>query len=377
MLNGAIANNSMAPMFKAPCYNHNGNRTGAVRDEAALSHVHNIPLSLPLLRRAMLLLEVFWLALAAVPAVVAQVASCTDSNFHWTYNSLGQDPCDVAMVLSQPCGGGYTFGPLVSGQEYTPAEVNDCTCNTVRYSLISACAACQDGTWLPFSNYSKSCTQRFVQQYPETIPSNTRVPHWAYLTLSSSGTFDIVAASSAGGTESSDPAPTSTTSTSTSASSTSASTSALGSTRKPKSASTSTPALSPSNSSPSSSSDSSSSSSSNSSSSSSKSNTGTIVGGAVGGVIGGALIAALAFWFYTKHKSARGTASEQGMLASPPPSSWTPNSAVYQTPLRPYDPDDPSTFPPSREQLVQISQMSMGSLHSADRGQRYTGIPEF
>ena len=58
---------------------------------------------------------------------------------------------------------GYTFGPLVSGQEYTPAEVNDCTCNTVRYSLISACAACQDGTWLPYVRLLRPPSSRIVR----------------------------------------------------------------------------------------------------------------------------------------------------------------------------------------------------------------------
>ena len=78
-----------------------------------------------------------------------------------------------------------------------------------------------------------------------------------------------------------------------------------------------------------------------SSSSSSKSNVGAIAGGTVGGVIGGVLIAGLAFWIYTKRKNAQGTSIWSGreILASPPPSSWTPNSAqytVYPTPLRPY-----------------------------------------
>lgn len=43
----------------------------------------------------------------------------------------------------------FTIPQLAPGNHYTGPSGNDlCQCNTVIYSLISACAGCQNGTWM-------------------------------------------------------------------------------------------------------------------------------------------------------------------------------------------------------------------------------------
>lgn len=63
-----------------------------------------------------------------------------------TWNRLGQDPCTIYRVLS-----GEGLGSIATGGYYSlQAALNDTyiDCSTVGYSLISACAGCQGGTWL-------------------------------------------------------------------------------------------------------------------------------------------------------------------------------------------------------------------------------------
>jgi hypothetical protein len=88
-----------------------------------------------------------------------------------TYNSLDQSPCFVTANMLSTCFGGgelsdflhvralrcclledYTLIPLPPGYSYFgpdgPANDILCYCNTVEYSLISACAACQGEEWI-------------------------------------------------------------------------------------------------------------------------------------------------------------------------------------------------------------------------------------
>jgi len=48
-------------------------------------------------------------------------------------------------------------------------------------SLYMACTACQNVTTQPWTFWSQFCTEVYVTQYPEVIPMNTAVPHWAFL----------------------------------------------------------------------------------------------------------------------------------------------------------------------------------------------------
>ena len=52
----------------------------------------------------------------------------------------------------------FTVDPLLPGEEYFgPSGVDNsnlCKCSTVAYSLVSACAACQDAEWITYGPYS-------------------------------------------------------------------------------------------------------------------------------------------------------------------------------------------------------------------------------
>jgi hypothetical protein len=119
----------------------------------------------------------------------------------------------------------FTIDPLQSGYSYTgPSGVDDsnlCKCNTVAYSLISACDACQSETWISyvfivsFSSSAPLCichqvvrifvqlhkdttslevsfplrpriyrialTRQLAHSFPNPVPAGTYVPAWALL----------------------------------------------------------------------------------------------------------------------------------------------------------------------------------------------------
>jgi len=151
-----------------------------------------IPPSLSPLRGAMILYVALF-ALAAAPAVIAQStnANCTDSNFDWVFNSRGQSPCQVVENLAARCDlGGFTLQPISAGGTYEgpiPGQNQTCHCTSIFYSLISACSACQDGSWITWTTYLQNCsTNAYLTVYPAEIPRDTSVPHWAYLNVSAS-----------------------------------------------------------------------------------------------------------------------------------------------------------------------------------------------
>jgi len=135
------------------------------------------------------------MATATIPPSNAFMPPLTDVSFplcgeawNWSYNSLSQSPCRVAANLEALCfGGKYVIDPLQSGHSYNGplyGESNSCQCNTVVYSLLSACGACQGSTWITWSQWSFNCSDIYEPSdntYPDTIPNGTCVPHWAYL----------------------------------------------------------------------------------------------------------------------------------------------------------------------------------------------------
>lgn len=53
----------------------------------------------------------------------------------------------------------FTIPKLSAGNHYTaPDSSSKCQCNTVLYSVISACAGCQKGTWLTCARISFACS---------------------------------------------------------------------------------------------------------------------------------------------------------------------------------------------------------------------------
>ncbi|KAI0246489.1 hypothetical protein BJV78DRAFT_1356115 [Lactifluus subvellereus] len=104
--------------------------------------------------------------------VVAQISApdCVPtSQLQWSYNSLDQNPCLVTAYLLSTClGGSDSVQPLGLGEWYTILDGgNLCLCNTVAYSLYSACGACQQATWTTWSEYSTNCTNKMpVSSFP-------------------------------------------------------------------------------------------------------------------------------------------------------------------------------------------------------------------
>ncbi|KAH9973124.1 hypothetical protein BGW80DRAFT_286675 [Lactifluus volemus] len=111
-------------------------------------------------------------------------AACSLGSWDWTFNSMGQDPCRVAAVLESPC---IFYTPslpaLPLGGSYPPSNDSSCKCSSVVYSLLSACAACQGGSWISWSDYIPNCLRdQYIdisRPYVFAIPSGTSVPYWA------------------------------------------------------------------------------------------------------------------------------------------------------------------------------------------------------
>ncbi|KAF9788035.1 hypothetical protein BJ322DRAFT_600194 [Thelephora terrestris] len=127
-------------------------------------------------------------------------ASCTQSDWEWSHNSLGQDPCAVVQVLQAKCKNltSFELQPLRAGTDYvTPQKgtATGCSCNTVTYSLYQACSKCQipksGNTW---TFYEMFCDVVYVTQIPLDIPSDTQVPPWAYLDVTKENNFNLTAA---------------------------------------------------------------------------------------------------------------------------------------------------------------------------------------
>ncbi|KAJ3906827.1 hypothetical protein F5879DRAFT_987004 [Lentinula edodes] len=269
-----------------------------------------------------LLTAIFALFLYVGHVHALDVASCNASaGFDWSYNSLSQDPCTVATYLGAVCNNGQYTIPAINSTEFysgpTSVTQNECRCSSVFYSLLMACAQCQEASITTWTSYAQNCSTIYVGIFPDDIPSGTAVPHWATL---SSAEFDATTAEAAGDSPELTGA-TQVTSSSTPTSSTS-------SVSSPSSSSTA--------------------------SSSSKSNTGAIAGGVVGGVVGLALVAAALFWYLRKRSQTGSTVqplgsdNERDFRLSPDMTGTTHAPTVVSHPplqQKLYDPSDPSTFP--------------------------------
>jgi len=293
-----------------------------------------------------------WISFLAIltgpTLVLAQVSypNCS-SGLNWAYNGLYQSPCVVAAYLESSCNGGqFNIPKLPDGSQYsgpTSAQFYPCECNTVVYSLVSACADCQGGNWILWSAWSSQCPSVALSTYPKSIPDHTRIPHWAYLDVVTSNNWNESASEIAGDY----PEVTPTAPSIVQASSTAA----------------------PQNSS-----------SSNSNQNNSSSNTGKIAGGVVGGVVGAALLAAFILWYLRRRR----------LRAVPRPSPFAEKAETFGSPDpspsistgKYYDPSDPSTFPkPFTSPSASVIQTtaSTDQVHSimsrpSDRS-RYPGLP--
>ncbi|KAH9853894.1 hypothetical protein C2E23DRAFT_99930 [Lenzites betulinus] len=139
----------------------------------------------------------------SLPAYSQDTTANCQSKYDWMNNALGQGPCTVSSWLLNPCSGvnGAFIPALMNINE--PYRFNvpqgtaaPCTCNTVLFSTMYACAACQGGEAyiIPWNEFSVNCTQPPISSYPEDVPSGTSIPEWAFLDLTDSGTLDLARA---------------------------------------------------------------------------------------------------------------------------------------------------------------------------------------
>ncbi|KDQ16730.1 hypothetical protein BOTBODRAFT_30646 [Botryobasidium botryosum FD-172 SS1] len=231
-------------------------------------------------------------------------ATCSPA-FSWTTNSKGQNPCLVVAYLSAQCANIpwiVNALPPASAQPYNvpmAPYANDCRCSSVAYDLLSACGLCQGGPVTTWADWTSNCSANVISvgKYPRSTPSETEIPGWAFWDpTTNGGTFNATAAQLFG----------------------------------------------------------------QGSSGGSKSHAGAIAGGIVGGLAGLALIGGLIWWFMRRRRNANNNDAPASQipyqqvahnnLAQPQyggaPQQATPYS-LNPTPMKPYDPNDPSTFPSS------------------------------
>jgi len=128
------------------------------------------------------------------------------TSWRWSYNSLGQNACTVAAYMMSTCNGGsFTIKALAPGYHYTgPGRYDDtdlCKCNTVTYSLLSACVACQGEEWISWPKYMQNCTKVLPSSsFPNPVPFGTRVPYWALIDVTVKDTWDALTSYTIGGT---------------------------------------------------------------------------------------------------------------------------------------------------------------------------------
>ncbi|KIK71604.1 hypothetical protein GYMLUDRAFT_79604 [Collybiopsis luxurians FD-317 M1] len=267
-------------------------------------------------------------------------------------NSKNQSPCQVAGYLGSVCSSNNSFeiDSIDPGQTvYTLPKLSadNCTCSSVYYSTLSACAqACQGGEFVPWNEWVSNCTlpqHVFNGFYPETIPAGTAVPHWAYqsYTTDNSSTFNVSLAQQLGDSPESS--------------------ATLGPTNTQSSPSSAT-------------------SSSSSSNSKGKSEAGAIAGGVVGGLAFLAIVAILILLLVRQKR--RKAAAKRDRPSIDDNTALTPPTINPQSPpMRIYNPSDPSTYPPSSTTYPTQSPGTMLSTTShfrslSDPTTHYTGAAE-
>ncbi|KAH7903094.1 hypothetical protein BJ138DRAFT_1168573 [Hygrophoropsis aurantiaca] len=149
-----------------------------------------------ILRLWTLLLAIALLFFRRFQVVLAQnnetAAACiTATGYGWANNSIGQDPCTVAHDLfaadPPPCNDFY-FPTLSASDSYPPpgpTDSNSCLCNTVIFSLASACDLCRGADIVSWSDWIADCpsNETLYQQWPASIAPITEIPPWAYMAL--------------------------------------------------------------------------------------------------------------------------------------------------------------------------------------------------
>lgn len=138
-------------------------------------------------------------ALSCIAVAAAQYSNVVcHAGYSWATNSLNQDPCVVASYLESQCDrGGFTVVALSPNEHYigpNASEATPCQCNAVVYSLICACAACQDAQYVSWGSWTTNCGSNISNSLPSPPPLGTVVPSWAYLSIGNDGSWNATAA---------------------------------------------------------------------------------------------------------------------------------------------------------------------------------------
>ncbi|KAF8843547.1 hypothetical protein BDN67DRAFT_1000775 [Paxillus ammoniavirescens] len=332
-------------------------------------------------------------SLSGLPATLAQESNATcQPSFTWADNSLGQSPCIVASYLESQCfTNGFNIQGLNPGQYYgapSGAYANPCECNTVAYSLVSACGACQGAVYLTWPAWTVNCNATLdrysvlIFLLPDTLRVNSPVSrkHLRPVQLFLRGRFlaSVSVESSRFVTEVTFHYLVQVNDTwdgnaaYINASTTSSTTTTTTTTPSPSLVQTTT--SSPQVASP----------SSTTESSRATTNVGAIAGGVIGGVALLAVAGVVIFCVGKRYRGTKKNSSDQlpDISQSVPPYAFSGQPVGYQAPAAPqklYNPDDPSTFPiprslePSAMVTTTHTAPSMSSIH---RPGAYTGAPE-
>ncbi|KJA17094.1 hypothetical protein HYPSUDRAFT_46726 [Hypholoma sublateritium FD-334 SS-4] len=122
-------------------------------------------------------------------------APTCQSGFQWAFNLLGQSPCDIAFSVEQPCPSPTTIPTLPTSSSYpgpSGNSVNPCTCSTVYYSLLSACALCQNALISSWQTYNLNCEALQISVFIPPLTADIAIPNYAFqdVTATPNGTFD-------------------------------------------------------------------------------------------------------------------------------------------------------------------------------------------
>ncbi|KZV96792.1 hypothetical protein EXIGLDRAFT_404427 [Exidia glandulosa HHB12029] len=150
--------------------------------------------------------------------VLAQNTNVTcPSHLYWATNSLGQNPCVVGAYLLGACEddpSNVFISPRITDARPTAGLFpSPCSCSSVTYSLLSACALCAGADQpVMWSVWTAGCKAEDIThgQLPYPIPAQTKVPTWAFLDVDSRNGFDPSSAHNAADLHEPDVTPTST-----------------------------------------------------------------------------------------------------------------------------------------------------------------------
>lgn len=288
-------------------------------------------------------------------------------DYDWAFNNNDQSPCLVSSYLQSVCAGPIPVDSVPPGMHYrgpSAAGATPCNCNTVVFSLTSACALCQGRAAQNWTRWSENCPSDalFISEYPRDIPEEVEVPQWAYIDVTTlTGQLwgpiqaKIVADAASSTSGSSTP---SDSSTSSDEAPTESPTGALSSPEPPKSEG--------------------------------KSNAGAIAGGVVGGLVFLIGVGLLVFWLLLRKKRKAQNAPPDdftidgssiaplGAARSPPPASFRTNA---MSPVSRTTYDDGSSVAPgvpmaptSAIQTTRTTRRSQDTLDSSFNGTQMVAV---